>query len=109
MKFSLAQKVGLRDRKVKEYKIKYLIEFYFIDKPSERSSVCGGYSVLIFGHSSETNLMPNLSGFIFSLSLSVFFSQIDLLNQNFCLIPPGGYSLRAYKRGSSALKHVKGG
>ena len=34
-----------------------------------------------------------------------FFSFLaDLLNQNFCLIPPGGYSLRAYKWGSSALK-----
>ena len=52
MKFSPAQKVGLRDRKVKEYKVKYLIKFYFIDKPSERGSVCGRYSVLIFGHAS---------------------------------------------------------
>ena len=52
MKFSPSQNVGLRDRKVEEYKVKYLIKFYFIDKPSERSSVCGGYSVLILGHSS---------------------------------------------------------
>ena len=36
----------------------------------------------------------------FSFSLSLFLA--DLLNQNFCLIPPGGYSLRAYKPGSSA-------